>query len=147
MGKKVIKIIVFTALILAAGFLVTPKSEAPVEVTVDGRSIEVFIADSVKERQQGLSGVELDEFGADGMLFIFEDYAEREFWMKDMNFTLDMVWIQGDEIVKIETDVQAFVNDQIVRMSSEPFEVDHVLELPAGSVDEYELKVGGKIKY
>ena len=46
------------------------------------------------ERSQGLSGREVLPQGA-GMLFIFEGDQHLAFWMPDMNFPLDMVWIDS----------------------------------------------------
>ena len=34
-----------------------------------------------------------------GMLFVFNSPGQYSFWMKDMHFPLDMVWIDSDKIV------------------------------------------------
>ena len=57
------------------------------------------------ERQQGLSGREsLPE--NTGMLFIFEQDQRLSFWMLDMNFPLDMVWIDSScHVLDVTPDV------------------------------------------
>ena len=58
----------------------------------------VYVADlavSAEERVQGLSGrPSLDTDRA--MLFVYEEDNPRTFWMPDMHFPLDMVWIRSD---------------------------------------------------
>ncbi|KKR22682.1 MAG: hypothetical protein UU40_C0006G0030 [Candidatus Uhrbacteria bacterium GW2011_GWD2_41_121] len=116
------------------------------QISINNQTLEVYIANTELDRMQGLSDVVFEEFDADGMLFEFEDQAERYFWMKDMMFALDIVWIVNDQIVKIETAIDP-LNDQgnITNMDSQPYAVDKVLELPAGGVDKYQVEVGQRI--
>src|SRR3989338_9432441 len=59
---------------------------------------DVEIADDTAERARGLSGrVVLAEDSA--MLFLFELPSVQNFWMKGMNFPLDIIWIKGDTII------------------------------------------------
>lgn len=55
----------------------------------------VQLAINPAEWSQGLSGrpgLPLDE----GMLFLFPNAAKRSFWMKDMFFPIDIIWIDSD---------------------------------------------------
>ncbi len=61
-------------------------------ITIDGKGIPVSIADTETERAQGLSGTTALQKGS-GKLFIFERPAKYGFWMKDMQYPLDIVWI------------------------------------------------------
>ena len=64
-------------------------------LTVSGAAFDLELAHTPDQRQQGLSGREsLD--AASGMLFIFESPGHHTFWMYDMNFPLDFVWIGAD---------------------------------------------------
>ena len=54
----------------------------------------VDLAITPAERNQGLSGREELPEGT-GMLFVFEGDQHLSFWMRDMNFPLDMVWIDS----------------------------------------------------
>lgn len=71
-------------------------------VLIGGKKIRVDIADTVVTRTQGLSGrTSLAE--TDGMLFVFENADRYGFWMKDMNFAIDIIWIDPEKnIVYIE---------------------------------------------
>ena len=55
----------------------------------------VRIADSLAERAQGLSGTAAlapDE----GMLFVFERAGMYGFWMKDMYYPIDIIWLNDE---------------------------------------------------
>ncbi len=54
----------------------------------------VELAVTPDERNQGLSG-HPPLADNEGMLFVFENEAKWVFWMKDMLFPLDMVWIDS----------------------------------------------------
>lgn len=103
-------------------------------------SFNVEIADSAILQAKGLSGREsLPE--KNGMLFIFSSPAKRGFWMPDMHFSLDMIWINGDKVVGITENVppSGFGEPDIYYP---PENVDKVLEIPAGSAKKYALKIG-----
>ena len=56
-------------------------------------SINVLVADTPQERAVGLSGYAgLPENV--GMLFVFPEPRQPSFWMKGMEFSLDLVWIR-----------------------------------------------------
>lgn len=90
-------------------------------------------------RAQGLSGRE--KLGKnEGMFFIFDVPAKYDFWMKEMQFPLDFVWIRGDEVVEVTENVD------INRMDLKPkMAVDKVLEVNSGWVKENKIKIGDKI--
>ena len=52
------------------------------------------VADTPEKRFQGLSGRPVLEEGT-GLLFIFQEERKHTFWMKDIRFPLDMVWISA----------------------------------------------------
>ncbi len=54
----------------------------------------VDVAEKSEERAQGLSGRPSLGEGM-GMLFIFEEESAHPFWMKEMQFPLDFLWIDG----------------------------------------------------
>ena len=84
----------------------TPETgDARPIVTIGGASFVVDVADTRATQQQGLSGRESLAEGT-GMLFVFEEERHLSFWMKEMNFPLDMVWIDAScKVVDISSDV------------------------------------------
>lgn len=118
--------------------LVTALSKA----SLDGQRVTVLVADQPLEVEivnqpasitQGLSG--RSEIGAEGMLFVLGSDRQAVFWMKDMLFDLDLVWIRDGEIVAILQNVPRPARgtpDAELELYSPEVLVDMVLEIPAG---------------
>jgi uncharacterized membrane protein (UPF0127 family) len=99
-------------------------------ITVASTTIEAEIAETEKSRVTGLSGRPNLAQGK-GMLFIFPNDGNWGIWMKDMQFPIDIVWIDATGAV-----IGVFSN---VRPESYPDTfyppgktAKYVLELPAG---------------
>ncbi len=75
------------------------------------------------------------------MLFIFPKSGEYAFWMKDMHFNLDIIWIADDRIVYIKKDFSASSKETI----NPGIFADKVLEIRAGLSDKYDFKLGDKV--
>ena len=95
------------------------------------------------EQEKGLSGRENLSSGT-GMLFVYSQPSYRSFWMKEMNFYLDFVWIREGKIVAITKNIapQDYQPPQTLK-SPEP--IDQALELNAGEVEQLNLKIGQEI--
>ena len=109
-------------------------------VIIKDHVIEVEIADEFNEWSQGLSNREFMEENK-GMLFVFPGKQIRRFWMKDMNFPLDIVWLDDNKIIKIDQNAQPEGNSPTRRYSS-PMPINYVLEVNAGWCNQNNIKVG-----
>ena len=112
-------------------------------VAVGGQTIYVEVADTPEERARGLSSRR--SIGAnEGMLFVFDSPGSYGFWMKDMNFSIDIVWIQDDEIVGFEENVQPVEGKSVfgLKIYHPPEPVNKVLEVKAGMVKKYGFQAG-----
>lgn len=94
---------------------------------IAGEAYALEIADTDSERQRGLSGRE-DLCERCGMLFVFDTPDRYAFWMKDMRFPLDIVWLSGDTVVFVAHDV--LPDSSAILMP--PALADQVLEINAG---------------
>ena len=112
---------------------------------VAGENILVYVASDPIQQTRGLSGTKIETLGADGMVFLFKNKEERTFWMKDMNYDLDIVWIANDKVVKMERNIPAPHGEEPQRMKSMPYSVDTVLELPAGGIDKFGIVPGAPV--
>lgn len=74
-------------------------------VTINGHTIRVWLARTSDEHAEGLMQVPESEIEDDqGMLFVFEDEAQRGFWMKNTITSLDIAFARMDgKIVAIWT--------------------------------------------
>lgn len=141
--KTAVAVFVGLPLSVIAAFLIwftaRPEYQGLHPITLRGDRIYVSIADTDALRAQGLggrSGLRPDE----GMLFVFATEGKYAFWMKDMQFAIDMLWLDSNHhIVHIvpgvspDTYPQAFVSDKPAR---------YVLELPAGYSEAHHVQLG-----
>ncbi len=112
-------------------------------VTAGNQSYTVEIADTVSEREQGLS--ERDSMPANhGMLFDFKQDGKWQMWMLKMRFNLDMAWLDSSgkvvymrENITPDTFPNAFMPDTDAR---------YVLEVNAGSLQAAGVKVGDTVR-
>ena len=111
-------------------------------VLVGNVEIEIEIADTPAERSQGLSGRRsLAE--NEGMLFVFDSSQIVSFWMKDMRFSIDIIWVSEElAIVGIEKNLSPATFPQTFS-PTEP--VKYVIELNAGWADNNNIEVGDSV--
>ena len=101
----------------------------------------VEVADNDKLRSLGFMG-RTDIPEGTGMLFIWNDEAYRNFWMKNTPTSLDILFFDGDgKFLNVAEKTEPFSLDNI--QSSEPSQ--YVLELIAGSSKIYNLFSGSQI--
>ena len=137
------------ALVLTlAGFLFWPKNKLGTQLKVGQTTVAVEIRGDDAGRALGLSG--RDGLGDDeGMLFVFDQPAVHEFWMKDMNFPLDFIWINDTRIVDFLKDIQPPKPDdspQSIPLFAPIVPINRILEVNAGFVETYNIRVGDKIE-
>ena len=119
------------------------------KVFVGGQLIKVESVSSSQDLAKGLAGVEKLDWN-EGMLFIFPRKDYYSFWMKDMLIPLDIIWLDGQTIVDLTVNVLPPAdlnnqNDLPVYDSSK--KADYVLEVRAGFIEKYGLKVGDSVEF
>ncbi len=115
---------------------------------VNGTEFSVEMADTTLSRMKGLSGRDgLAE--NEGMFFVFDSPANQGFWMKDMKFPIDIIWVKGDKIVGFAENVQPEPGKTVfgLKIYNSPEPVDRVLEVNAGTVAKYGFKAGDEVTY
>jgi uncharacterized membrane protein (UPF0127 family) len=131
----------------------SPTSSAGLQttrLTADGgHVVDVEIAATAAEREHGLS--DRDALPQDaGMLFDMEQVSTPDFWMKDMRFPLDLVWIDARKrIAGITFDVQPQPGapDAALRLYRAPSPIRYVLEVNAGAAQRLGLVSGSTVKF
>lgn len=104
--------------------------------------IKVEIVKEEKERIKGLSGRK--NLGEKiGMLFVFPTSDFHGIWMKDMNFPIDIVWLDaGYFIVDYVENVSPDTYPETFRPNKKAI---FVLELNSGFIKENFIKVGDQL--
>ena len=151
-------IIVYVVLIIALILLVMVKSGGNLlsfipsfwgnaSAEINGKKINLIVAKSEEDRQKGLSGRDkLDE--NQGMIFVFEKPGKYSFWMINMKFPLDIIYINGDKVVHIFKNLpqQADTPVGLLPRYTPSEDANYVLELNGGQADELKIKKGTVVK-
>ena len=113
-------------------------------ISIDDTLVRVVVADTPQARTQGLSGQ--NGLGAGtGMLFVFFDEGTHGIWMKDMLFSIDILWISAtNEVIHIEKNVAPETYPAAFR-STQP--ARYVLEVSAGFAEEHNIIEGSKVSF
>lgn len=116
------------------------------QVQINNQIIVVEVVSSPEDVKRGLSG--RDAIGInDGMLFVFAEKDSHIFWMKDMKFPIDIIWISGNRIVGVEEGLmpEIGVPDHRLTLYAPLLPVDKVLEVMAGRADIFQAKIGDEV--
>lgn len=113
-------------------------------VRLGDSSVTVWIADTDAKRERGLSGTEsLAE--NQGMLFVFDEPMKSGFWMKEMKYPIDIIWIHASgaildlrHMVTPETFPAVFESDSYASF---------VLEVPGGWAERHGVNVGSQASF
>ena len=165
--RKILFFILCFSIFYFAGCNLNSEIYKKGEVIINNQIIKVEIADKPELMLKGLSGRKnLAENS--GMLFIFSKPDIYKFWMKEMKFPLDIIWIQtrtnadltqtyeeipGELVIGIEGQiVEIWQNAPIPQTKTEiplyrPQNLaNYVLEVKAGTVEKYGWKVGDEVE-
>lgn len=97
---------------------------------------------STAEQLRGLSG-RADLATDKAMLFVYDKPGERCMWMREMNFSIDIVWLNVDkQVIKIAEDVSPDTFPESFCANNSQY----VLELKSGGAAKYGYKVGDYLK-
>lgn len=146
--KSFFFLILGLVLILGSIFLYLQRAVAPGKeigsVEINDVNIQVEVANTPETRAQGLSGRATLADGS-GMLFIFPNPASHGFWMKDMHFAIDIIWIdEGLRVIGVEKEVTP---DTFPRVFYPNQAVKYVLEVPAGFLEKNLIDIGQVISF
>ena len=141
--KTIIEILFFVVALLII-VAVLYKFDYKSTVLIDGNIFSVEVVDTKPLLEKGLSGhAPLSQ--NQGMLFVFQKPDKYGFWMKDMLFPIDIVWIGANwRVIHIERNLSASTYPEVFSPQSDSL---YVLEIPAGQSDSVGIKVGDKVTY
>jgi uncharacterized membrane protein (UPF0127 family) len=112
------------------------------QLMINDISYTVYIADTDATRTQGLSGITSMDSN-EGVLFVFDSPTRASFWMKDMKFALDFVYIRDGVIVDL---IQGVSPDTFPELITAKTPFTHVLELNAGQIKQWKFAVNDAVE-
>lgn len=111
---------------------------------VEGRQILVELAADDYSITRGLSYRE--SLDADrGMYFMFSSSSVQYFWMYQMKFPLDIIFIQDDVVVSVSSNVPNPTGLKPPAIVNSKVPANRVLEINAGKAKEWGIKEGSKV--
>lgn len=136
----------FSLIIVVIAFMFYQKLSTPI-ANIKTHEFQLLIARSETDKQIGLS--KHDNLAADkAMVFIFEKPDYHRFWMKDMKFPIDLIFIKGNKIVKIYENAPKLKEPiDNIPIYSPPELIDKALEINAGLSKKYNFKIGDVVEF
>lgn len=144
----IIFVILILSVIIGGVYLRIKKSEIKT-VTIDQKTFSVELAQTNKERENGLMNRDRLDINA-GMLFIFPKSDIQTFWMKNTKIPLDIIWLYFEPSREVGTIVELTTLDMETPKNTPQFtpknKANYVLELNAATAAENGFKVGDEVK-
>lgn len=110
-------------------------------VALGGRTVHVELATTPAAQERGLGGRTSLAPGT-GMLFVFPQDGMYDFWMKDMRFPIDIIWMQSDgTVIYIVPDLAP---DTYPHGYGPKTPARYVLEVPAGFAAAHHVQAGDR---
>ena len=139
-------IIMSTSIIVL--FLILYFKKSPVKYTIvkiDGTEIRAEIADTFTKRTKGLMFRKtLPE--NEGMLFIFGNEDYHNFWMMNMSFPIDIIFVKKEKRV-----VDIISNAQPCKLTCSTYKPKekaiYALEVNANFAEEHGIKIGTLLEF
>lgn len=130
------------ALIIFFNFFISLYGNKIIFSRINGEMIKLERVETGDKLQKGLGGRKKLCKNC-GMLFIFDEAEKHSFWMKDMRFHIDIVWLFDGEIVYVAQDVSNDYNGII----KPDVPSNAVIEFNAGFLEKNNLNLGDRISY
>lgn len=114
-------------------------------ISINGSKILLALASTDEQRIRGLSGLEkLNE--NEGMLFLFDRPSKQGFWMNEMKFPIDILWLNSDStVVHIEKNLQPCIIFMTCHVYTPQVDSQYVLELRSGFANNHSIQNGSRI--
>lgn len=143
------KAIVIVACTLIAGcsgptmeLPVTQSTERATVTFTNGSKVSAIVVRSDADRSLGLGGrSHLGE--EEGMLFVFDKPDTYAFWMKNMRFPIDIIWLHDGTVIDVSPAIPAPKEGQTLLPTYQPKAVSSlVLEVNSGWSQANNISIG-----
>ncbi len=134
------------SLVLLTGYLFYSERNLDNDnlIKINQSFLKVEFALTPEEKRIGLSNRESILFD-EALVFVFDETNYRSVWMKDMNFSIDVIWIDENRIIvdyienlSPETYPEIFISSSPVR---------YMIEVSAGFIAQNDINVGDVIDF
>lgn len=145
--KRLLQLVGLSIAIVALGlvlFFIPRHNNNTTTLSSSGHSYTLTLATTSQTQEKGLgdrSSLPVNQ----GMLFVFSGESLQCFWMKDMHFPLDMIWVGTQKQVLF---VKSNVSPDTYPESFCPnVQAQYVIELNAGQAQAAKIQVGDTLNF
>jgi len=144
--KNILLIILILGIVLLSFLGIKKNNTDGQTATINGIKFNLEIAETENEKTVGLAKYQSIEKDF-AMYFPFDQKDYYSFWMKDMKFPIDILYIDNGKIVAIFKNVKnpKSQNEELKIYKPEQL-ASSVLEISAGLSDKYNFQIGDTIK-
>ena len=115
-------------------------------VCKDKICVAVEVVSSLEDMKRGLQGREGLKPNH-GMLFNFDYEDYQRFWMKDMKFSIDIIWIDSQKKIVTIAPSKAACTQDPCEVYSSTLKAKYVLEVPAGFTKKHKFRQGDQLVF
>jgi uncharacterized protein len=134
------RILIALAIIIGGGLLWWNITQGQSALSLAGYNYSMTVVKDGPELTRGLSGT--DNLPNDqAMLFVFPNDDLWGIWMKDMNYPIDIVWLDSDRTV-VHTVQNALPSSYPNTTFKPPVPARYVIELSSGTIERTGIKIG-----
>lgn len=140
--------VLLAVLVYMNGGIALRSAKKGARVSINNTNFVVDVARTAVAQARGLSG--RPRLGDnEGMLFVFSSAGVRSFWMKDMLFPLDIIWIRDGRIIGFVLRAEPEPEKSVWNLTSyeSPEPADAVFEINAGLVERFGFAVGDAVRF
>lgn len=153
--RLIVVAVVLVVIIIAIGFMGngfepngrsdTDLPDYPIQlVEIRNEPYRLLVPRNEAERTIGLAAVPVLP---DGHGMLFQGHGQIGIWMKDMRYSIDIIWLDGDDVViHIEHSVQPDSYPQVF-LNPAVTNARQVIELNSGEVKRIGLDIGQAVKF
>jgi uncharacterized membrane protein (UPF0127 family) len=121
---------------------ITNDKSLQAKITVNSFQLTADLAINNDQQSKGLS-VKNTLKENEGMLFVFKQPSRQGFWMKDMKFPIDIIWLDANStVVHIENNLKPCVSVFSCHVYVPDKNSLYVLETTAGFSQRHNVKIG-----
>lgn len=133
--------------LVVGGAIPSSNGYRQVSVTINGVELVADIAATSDQKSRGLSVKDsLNENEA--MLFLFKTEGEHSFWMKNMKFPIDIIWLDDDKkVIHVEHGLEPCIPDEFCNPYKPDRDSLYVLETVAGFAQKYNVTDGTQVEF
>lgn len=143
LGSRALRYSLVTAAVVAISLPFFFQSRPTTTLQNEGRKYRLEIVTTAAAQEKGLGGRK--NMATDhGMIFVFSKPATQCFWMKDMQFSLDMIWLDSTKrVTKVAANIspatypEKYCSDVTTK---------YVIELNAGEAEKAGIGVGDTLR-